>query len=323
MSSPTFYEVLGVSQDASETEIKKAYRSLSLKYHPDRNSTEEAKHKIQKINEAYETLSDGEAKNRYDAELRFGPGMGQGMGQGMRFGGMPFSHMSTMDEFSDINQIFNMMFAGGMPGMGMPGFQQGMHHPEIRVFHNGAQMNFQQKPEPIHKTVQITIEQSYNGCNLPIEIERTVVMNQVKSTELETIYITIPQGLDDNEMMILQNKGHSINGQLHSDVKISFQIINNTGFRRQGLDLIYYKKITLKDALCGFSFEMEHVNGKKLCLNNKTNPTVIKPNYKKVVPNMGMIREQSVGNMIIEFDVEFPEVLTAEQIERLQEVFVE
>jgi DnaJ family protein B protein 4 len=318
MATPNYYEILGVSQDASETEIKKAYRTLSLKYHPDRNPSEEAKHKIQKINEAYETLSDTEAKHRYDAELRFGDAHGPGLG--MHFGGMPFTHMNTMNDFSDINQLFNMMF-NGPPGMGMPGM--GMHGPNIRVFHNGTQVNFQQKPEPIQKTVQITLEQSYAGCNLPVEIERTMVMNQIRSTEIETVYITIPQGIDDNEMMILPNKGHCINGEVYSDLKISFQIINNTGFRRQGLDLIYYKKISLKDALCGFSFEMEHVNGKKLCLNNKTNPTVIKPNYKKVVPNMGMIREQSVGSMVIEFDVEFPDVLTAEQIQGLQDVFGE
>jgi DnaJ-class molecular chaperone len=318
MASPNYYEVLGISQDASDTEIKKAYRTLSLKYHPDRNSTEEAKNKIQKINEAYETLSDTEAKNRYDMELRYG-------NQGMRFGGgggMPFAHMSTMDEFSDINQIFNMMFGGGGGGF-PPGFPPGMHHPEIRVFHGGRQMNFQQKPEPIHKTVQITLEQSYAGCNLPVEIERTMIINHVRSTEIETIYVSIPQGIDDNEMMVFENKGHCVNGNVYGDLKISFQIINNTGFRRQGLDLIYNKKISLKDALCGFSFEMEHVNGKKLCLNNKTNPTVIKPNYKKVVPNMGMVREQSTGNMIIDFEVDFPETLTAEQIQQLQLILEE
>jgi DnaJ-class molecular chaperone len=228
--------------------------------------------------------------------------------------------MNTMDEFSDINQIFNMMFGGMGGGMGFP---PGMHHPEIRVFHGGRPMNFQQKPEPIHKTVQITLEQSYSGCNLPVEIERTMIINHVRSTEIETIYVSIPRGIDDNEMMVFENKGHCVNGNVYGDLKISFQIINNTGFRRQGLDLIYNKKISLRDALCGFSFEMDHVNGKKLCLNNKTNPTVIKPDYKKVVPNMGMVREHSTGNMIIDFEVEFPDTLTAEQIQQLQLILEE
>jgi DnaJ-class molecular chaperone len=65
---------------------------------------------------------------------------------------------------------------------------------------------------------------------------------------------------------------------------------------------------------------MTHLNGKKLCVNNKTTPTVIKPNYKKVIPNMGMVRENGTGNMIIEFELEFPETLTAEQIAALETI---
>lgn len=319
------YDALGISQDANESEIKKAYRSMSLKYHPDRNPSEEAKSKIQTINEAYETLSDSQKKQQYDHELKFGPGVGMqggmpgGMPGGMafHFGGMPFSHMNSVDEFSDINNIFNMMFNGGMPqGMG------GM--PNIRVFHgNGPDMNvhFQQtiqKPEPISKQVQITLEQSYQGHTMPIDIERINIVNNMRSVEQETIYVNIPKGVDENEVLVLENKGHCINNMVRGDIKISFQITNQSEFQRRGLDLVLKKKILLKDALCGFSFEMNHLNGKKLCVNNKTSPSIIKPNYKKVIPNMGMVREQGTGNMIIEFDIEFPESLTEEQITGLE-----
>jgi DnaJ family protein B protein 4 len=311
-----YYDVLGVSNDASESDIKKAYRTLSLKYHPDRNPSEEAKTKIQDINEAYECLSDQGSRNQHDMELKFGSG-GGGMG------GMPFSHMNSMDEFSDINNIFNMMFGGG--GGGFPGFPGG--GPEIRVFHGGmpggihTQM-FQsfQRPEPIVKQIQLTIEQSYTGCNIPIEIERYVLHNNIKATEIESVYLNIPQGIDDNEMIIVRDKGNVVNDMFRSDLKIGIQIINNSEFKRQGLDLVYNKKITLKEALCGFSFEMAHLNGKRLCLNNVSNPTVIKPGYKKVVPNMGMIRDNSTGNMIIDFEIIFPDSLTTEQVSGLAEL---
>lgn len=325
MSRPNLYEALGVSQDANDSEIKKAYRTMSLKYHPDRNPSEEATTKIQAINEAYETLSDQQRRQQYDMELKFGHcGMPGGMPGGMafQFGGMPFTHMNTMNEFSDINNIFNMMFGnGGMP----PGMQQGMPPgmPNIRVFNTGAgDMRFQQqhiqKPESIDKHVSITLEQCYAGCTLPIEIERTNIINNIRSTELETINVNIPRGVNENEILLLENKGHCINNIAHGDIKITFQIVNNTEFERRNLDLVYKKKIALKEALCGFSFEMTHLNGKKLCVNNKTTPTVIKPNYKKVIPNMGMVRENGTGNMIIEFDLEFPETLTAEQIAVLE-----
>ena len=329
MSNKNFYEVLGVANDASESDIKKAYRTLSLKYHPDRNPNEEAKSIFQSINEAYETLSDPAKRNQYDMELRFGGGGGGG-----GHGGNPFTHMSSMDEFSEINNIFNMMFGGGGQGgnpFGMGGGMEGSipGMPGIRIFHSSSGMPggfhsqmFHQihRPEPIMKHLQITIEQSYQGCVVPIEIERWVLNNNVKTMENETLYLNIPQGIDDNEMIGIRDKGHVVNGEIHGEVKISINVINNTEFKRNGLDLIYHKKISLKEALCGFSFEMIHLNGKKLCLNNNSNPTVIKPNYKKVVPSMGMIRENSTGNMIIDFEVDFPDALSQEQIENISKI---
>ena len=298
MSNKNFYEVLGVSNDASESDIKKAYRTLSLKYHPDRNPNEEAKSIFQSIGEAYETLSDPAKRNQYDMELRFGGGSGGHGGNPFGMGGME----GSIPGMPGI-RIFHSSSSGGMPG----GFHSQMFHQIHR-------------PEPIMKHLQITIEQSYQGCVVPIEIERWVLNNNVKTMENETLYLNIPQGIDDNEMIGIRDKGHVVNGEIFGEVKISINVINNTEFKRTGLDLIYHKKISLKEALCGFSFEMIHLNGKKLCLNNNSNPTVIKPNYKKVVPSMGMIRENSTGNMIIEFEVEFPDALTAEQIEHISKI---
>jgi len=318
-----FYELLGVEQDAGDGEIKKAYRTMSLKYHPDRNSTEEAKTKIQQINEAYEVLSDKGKRNQYDMELRFGAGgMGGMPGFGPGMGGMPFGHMNEMN---DINNIFSMLFGqGGMPGMGPGGIHMGPGGPEIRIFHSnagGPGFHFQQnvRPEPMQKTVQISIEQSFTGCTLPIDVERTVINNNVRRTENETVYINIPKGIDDNETVTLHEKGNVVNNQ-RGEIRITFRIANNTEFKRNGIDLIYKRKISLKEALCGFSFELVHLNGKRLCLNNASNPTVIKPNYKKVVPNLGMTRESATGNMIIDFEIEFPESLTKEQIDALTNI---
>ena len=82
----------------------------------------------------------------------------------------------------------------------------------------------------------------------------------------------------------------------------------------EGLEWVFHKKISLKEALCGFVFEIEHLSGKRLALNNINNPTVIKPNFKKMVHGMGMTRDNSTGNMIIEFEIEFPESFTDEQL---------
>jgi DnaJ-class molecular chaperone len=185
------------------------------------------------------------------------------------------------------------------------------HSPGMDPFNN-IFLNMQ-KPPPIIKSIRITLEQAYLGCSLPLEIERWVLQNDVKHTEIETIYIPIPRGIDENEFIILREKGNIVNDNLKGDIKITIQIENTTVFRRSGLDLIYTKTLSLKEALCGFVMEIMHVNGKKLTLSNITNRTVIAPGSKKVISEFGMFRENSVGNLIIDFIIEFPEKLTDEQ----------
>ena len=303
--SKSYYEILDIPKTATDTEIKKAYRSLSLKYHPDRNPSEDATKIFQSINEAYETLIDPVKRNQYD----------------MGGTGFPFSmEQGNMgDEMSDINNIFNMMFSN----MGAQGFAG----PNIRVFHGpggglhhmggmppfGNVFSNMQKPVPIIKNIRITIEQAYLGCSLPIEVERWVLQNDVKHVELETIYIPIHKGIDDNEFIILREKGNIINERLKGDIKITVQIENTSGFKRHGLDLIYTKTLTLKEALCGFTMEIIHLSGKKLNLSNITNRSVISPHSKKVLNEFGMIRDNLCGNLIIEFSIQFPEKISDEQ----------
>jgi DnaJ-class molecular chaperone len=317
---PTHYETLGVSKDASESEIKKAYRALSLKYHPDRNPDPAVQEKYKAINDAYDILSDSQTKQQYDHELQFGAGfhpMGPG---GMGPGGMGGD---------DIQQFFNMMFGG--PFGGMPGMQ-GMDGPGIRIFHSGPGGpfpggfhqfpggGFQQKPAPIIKTVEVTMEQIYHGASIQIQIERQVTQNMIRYNETLPISITIPRGIEDNECMIIRGQGHSISDDMAGDIKVTFSMINDTVFKRQGQDIVYTKQLTLKEALCGFAFEIKHLNGKTLNMSNVSNVAVIKPNFKKVVPGLGFVKNGQTGNLIIELLVDFPDSLTPEQIDKLREI---
>jgi len=316
-----YYEILGVGQDASETEIKKAFRTLSLKLHPDRNPDPEATTQFQYINEAYENLSDSEKRKQHDHELKYGEGN--------------INPFQGMDEFNDINNIFNMMFGGGGFGgihkMHSMGEMNGIHGmPGVRIFHNGPggfhaefSTSFNSRPQPpspINKVVEITLEQCFQGVSLPVEIEKWTIINNMKINEIETVIINMPPGIDENDTLVIKGKGNVINDDLKGDLHIKVKINNNSIFKRQGLDLFLQKNLSLKEALCGFSFDIPHFNGKLLCLNNMNNPTVIKPDYKRVVPNLGMTRENATGNLIIEFIVQFPENLSTEQISALKEI---
>ena len=130
------------------------------------------------------------------------------------------------------------------------------------------------------------------------------------------MYITIPKGVDTNELIILREKGHIMNDSIKGDIKIFITVKNDTEFIRNGLDLVLNKTISLKEDLCGFSFDMKYLDGKTFKINNG-NGNVIGFNYKKVLPDMGMKRDNHTGNIIINFTIVFPEKLSAEQVESL------
>lgn len=320
---PNHYEVLGVSREASPEEIKRAYRGLSLKWHPDRNSSPEAQPKFQEIGAAYETLSDERRRQQYNAELDgFHPGMG---GQEV-----------------DLSDIINMMFGqmpGFPPGMGaMPGMTEvrfGGGGPGIHVFHGqmppgmGGMPGFHpahpffqqmQKPPPIIKQLDLSFEQAYNGCTLCVNVEKWTIKNDVKIHENEQVYVNIQPGIDNEEIIIMRDCGNTVSAELKGDIKFIVKVNKSDMFERHGMDLLYKRTISLKEALTGFSFEISHVNGKLLCLNNLKNRTIISPNYRKTIANLGMVRDGNVGNLIIEFSVAFPETLTDEQTTKLAEV---
>lgn len=309
---PTHYEVLGVEANADESEIKKAYRSLSFKHHPDRCQDEKSGEIMQKLNEAYEVLRDPQKRQQYDAEL-------QGFPQMQGFPGFPG----------------NMQGFPGFPGMGggmPPGnlfdmlFQQMAGGVNIEIMHNGNGATFIRrhvgKPETITKHVNISLEQAFTGIIAQIELERWILRKEdgLRVSETETINVQIPAGVDNGENILLEGIGNCIEeGSNRGDVKICLSVDKHATFIRNGADLHFKKTLTLKESLCGTQFQFEHLNGKNLTLN-VTN-AIIFPGGRKIFPNMGMPKkDKTVGNLVIEFDVKFPETLTPEQKQQLSDI---
>ena len=288
------YATLGVTQTATQDEIKKAYRKLAFKYHPDKNGGNKAK--FQEIGKAYEHLEDPQRRRQYD------------MARSSPFGGL--------GEVGQADDILKMFFGGGMP----------FGNANVRVFHGGQGFPMpgfpmgepvKPRPRPITKNITITLEQAYTGANVPIEIERTIRSSNTQTEEVERVYVEIPAGTDENEIITIPDKGNII-GESKGDIKVHIHIKNNSNFERQGMNLIYRKKVSLKEALIGFEFEIKHLSGKTYRINNKDGK-VITPDYQKVVNYMGMRRERAhpaspiVGNLIIKFEIDFPDTLTEEQ----------
>ena len=310
--STTHYETLGVSKDATEEEIKKAYRRLSLKYHPDRNSSAEALEKMKEINTANDILSNPETRRQYDFELAGGGGGGPG-------GIHTFFHMNMNGggnggEFSgelDLNDVFKMMFQHGAAG-------NGTNHPFFQQFN---------KPPPIVKNIQLNLSQVYEDLPFSFEIERWTIRNGVKTTAKETVQVTVPAGIDHGEILIVREGGNVVeNGSttIRSDLKMVVNVHNDTIFQRQGLDLVYKKKLSLKEALCGFPFVIDLLNKKqggggdgKFRFHQKE---IVHPNMFQKFANMGMVKNGQKGSLIVVYEVEFPKTLDESKRDILAEI---
>ena len=306
-----YYDILKVKKTADAETIKRAYRRLSLQKHPDKNNGDE--NEFKKINEAYQTLGDPRKRQIYDINKN-----------------NPFMHSEQVEN------VFNAIFSGGLqnfspiagfasmtgfdpmngfnPMMGGDFKREGNH-----FFSKSSPWGRIEKPAPIIKTIEISLKQAYTGTQFPLEIERWVGSGAEKTLEIEKIYIRIYEGVDDDEIIIIKNKGNIINEKCKGDIKLIIKIKNISQFQRDGINLIYKKQISLKEALTGFNFNITAINGKRYTINN-SKARVINPGFRKSVPNLGMKRDNITGNLIIIFDIRFPEILTADQIKKIKEI---
>lgn len=256
-----YYEILNSTKFDSLDDIRKSYRKLQFKYHPDRGGD---KGMFIKINKAYDFISNNHKKEKNNDIL---------------------SNNLKSNQNIEKKQEKN----------------------EVKI-KNGK------KPKTIIKIVTISMEDAYFGKKIPIEIERWYIENNEKYNEKEKIYIDLYKGIDDNEIIVLKNKGHFLNKNNKGDVKIIIKIENNTIYKRNGLDLIYEKNVTLKEALLGFTFNIKHLSGK--IYEIKTNDF----NKNKEIKNMGFKRDDYVGDLIIQFNIIMPTNLTTCQKQKINEI---
>lgn len=312
-----YYETLGVTENVNDTDLKKAFRKLSLETHPDKNPDPKATEKFKEINAAYEVLSDTEKRKHYDMQRNVqkngftsSNGFPSGFPHGFVFhNGTPGNGIRIHHSGNGHPDIFQQLFThGGLNG-----------HPNIRIFQNGRPTNMQPtKPVPIKKSIDITLEQAFNGHSVLLEIERTVYSNGAEEIEKISFPIRIPEGVEDNEVIVLTERGHINEQQLQGDVQLIIHIKKHEYFERKGLNLYCKKQITLKESLCGFNFEFILLNGKRLRVN--TQNTITKHGYIKELQAYGMNRNGEKGNLFLAFEIEYPESLTEAQIQALESI---
>lgn len=362
-----YYGLLGVSKTATEEEIKKAYKKLALKWHPDRNpkNKTEAEAKFKEISESYEVLIDKNKREIYDRWGEEGlkgappPQSGGGMPGGMGgMGGMPgFSFGGGGRGFnpSSAEDIFAQFFGGrnpfggggggmggmggmgggsrkggasfggspfgGMGGMGGMGMEEDDESDGMFGGGFGGRSRGPKKAEPIKQTLQCSLEDLFNGVTKKMKITKTLMDPSGKTAQTEKILqIDVKKGWKEGTKITFEREGDEKPGVEPADIIFILKEKPHPTFKREGNNLTYTANVSLKQALVNPIVEVPTLDNRKLRI---TMNDVITPSTKHVIKGEGMPIAKSPGergNLIVNFNVNFPSKLTDQQKQQIQNI---
>ena len=338
MSKKDYYETLNLSKSASESEIKKAYRKLAIKYHPDKNhGNKEAEQSFKEAAEAYEILSNSQKKQQYD---QFGHAAFSG-GQGFGGGG---GGMSMDDIFEHFGDVFGSSFGGG--GFGRGGGRRVRKGSNLRVklklsledIVNGVQKKIKVQKLVAASGVEFTNCSSCRGSGQVTRVTNTILgamqtastcpnckgsgqmiskrPNGVDSSGLEKketiIEIEIPAGVEEGMQLSMQGKGNEApGGGVAGDLIIAIEEMEHEHLVRNGTDLLYQLGITFSDAVIGTSIEIPMVSGKaKIKIPPGTQSGKNLRLRSKGIPD---VNGYGRGDMIVNIQVFTPQKISKEE----------
>lgn len=232
MAKRDYYEVLGVSKNASDDEIKKAYRKLAIKYHPDKNPGDKAaEEKFKEVSEAHEVLSDKQKRARYD---QFGHA---GVGGGAGAAGNPFQN----GEFNFNGQQFNFDFGGG----------GGLDDILGSIFGFGGGHRRPARGADLRTTVTLSFEEAVFGATKTI------------TADGKELKVKIPAGIDDGMSIRLNGKGGAApsNGAQSGDLYVFIRVKPHKHLTREGNIILSEVRISMADAALGTTVDVETVDG--------------------------------------------------------------
>lgn len=341
MAKQDYYEVLGISKSATASEIKKAYRKMAIKYHPDKNPGDsEAEEKFKQAAEAYEVLSDDNKKARYD---QYGHAAFDGGAGGFGGGGM------NMDDiFSQFGDIFGGAFGGGFGGFGGGGARQArVKGSNLRI---RVKLTLEEIATGIEKKVKVRRKVQADGvryktcptCNGSGQVTRItntilgrmqtastcntcqgageVIDSKPNGTDAqgleireETVSIQIPAGVTEGVQLKVGGKGNEAPGKnaITGDLLVLIEEIPHETLKREGTNVHYDLYVNISEAILGTSKEIQTLTGKvKIKIDAGTQSGKILRLKGKGLPS---IERYGSGDFLIHVNVWTPQELTKEQ----------
>ncbi len=343
MDKRDYYEVLGVSKSATPEEIKKAYRKIAIKFHPDKNPGDaEAEDKFKEAAEAYEVLSNPEKKQRYD---QFGH---SGMGGAGGFGGGGMNMDDIFSQFGDI-------FGGGSPfesffGGGRGGGRRTRKGTNLRI---KIKLNLEEIANGVEKKIKVnrlmvdpsTTFKNCSTCHGTGQVKKVMntMLGQMMSTSTcptcggagqmvdergpgtdstgmkrneEVISINIPAGVNEGMQLSMSGKGNEVPGGIPGDLLIVIEEVEHEKLKRDGNNVIYDLHVSFVDAALGSSVEVPTIDGKvKIKVEPGTQSGKILRLRGKGIKD---IDGYSKGDQLIHVNVWTPKYLTKEERDILE-----
>ncbi|KAG5407231.1 hypothetical protein IGI04_013350 [Brassica rapa subsp. trilocularis] len=308
-----YYKLLQVDRSATDDDLKKAYRKLAMKWHPDKNPTnkKDAEAKFKQFSEAYDVLSDPQKRAVYDQygeEGLKGNVPPPNAASGASYFSTGFNPRSADDIFAEFFG-FSTPFGGGGGG-GAGGSMHHHHHHHPHHHHQAAA----RKVAPIENKLPCSLEDLYKGTTKKMKISREILDASGKATQTEEILtIGVKPGWKKGTKITFPEKGNEHPGVIPADLVFIIDEKPHPVFTRDGNDLIVTQKISLAEALTGYTVNLTTLDGRTLTIP-VTN--VIHPEYEEVVPKEGMPLQKDQtkkGNLRIKFNIKFPARLTSEQ----------
>jgi molecular chaperone DnaJ len=288
MSNTDYYKLLGVEKNASKDEIKKAYRKLAHKYHPDKKDGDEAKFK--EVNEAYSILSNDQKRAQYDQfGANFGGFNGAGGAGGQGFGGFDFSQFTQNGQNVDIdlNDILGSFFGG-----------------------RGGGFRRQRKGADIAVDTEIEFKDSILGVSKKINVTR-------RDGSREELTVNVPPGIDAGEMLRYKGKGESIEDGIPGDLYIKIHVKKHPTLQKEGVHLVTEQKIKVTEALLGTKKEIESVDGK---ITIKIPEGVRHGELLRIQGKGVPVTTTRSGDLLVKINIETPKKLSKKAKKAIEEL---
>lgn len=298
----SYYDVLGVKENATAEEIKKVYRKLARDYHPDRNPDKpNAEERFKEIQEAYSVLSDEQKRAAYDRQRKnpFGGFGGFSTRNGGRFYRAPDGTYVRYDTDTP---------GGAFEGDDLFGDLGGVGDFFSRIFggDSGAAGSAERaRARDVETTVRLSFDEALRGGKTDVVLP-----------DGETVRLKIPKGVRTGFKIRLRDRGRSGPGGRRGDLYVTFEVTPDARFRREGNDLYLTEAISALEAMLGTTRNITNAYGTQIKLSI---PAGTQPGAKLRLKEQGIRTEKRVGDLYVEVDVQIPEHLTPRQRDILRE----